>query len=297
MRSRLFIFLLLVVSGCVKEVDLALPSPSRRVVIEGQLSDANTGNYVRLVWSDPERVELEYEEPIRDALVIIRDDLNQTDTLEMTTVDRFSPFEGYYLAKKLKCAAGRTYFLTVKVGSDIFTAQAFMPPVPQIDSVIVQYVKDTRSGDGKFSGYQPLMYFTDPPSAENFYLTKLCFKAKRPDWLHFEPSMGCGLGNRVWNYSVLSDELLKEVAKGININVGSTPSSYYIQNLEEGNYEAQLYSLTREAYKFYYVLVSSFENDGGAYSPTPSSAPSNIRGGALGFFNASAVATLEFSVQ
>jgi hypothetical protein len=47
-------------------------------------------------------------------------------------------------------------------------------------------------------------------------------------------------------------------------------------------------SLSKNAYNFYNNLLGQFEQDGGAYKPTPSSPVTNISNNGLGFFRASA---------
>jgi hypothetical protein len=37
------------------------------------------------------------------------------------------------------------------------------------------------------------------------------------------------------------------------------------------------------------MLLKQFKNDGGAYQPSPSSPPTNMSNGALGYFRASAI--------
>jgi hypothetical protein len=62
------------------------------------------------------------------------------------------------------------------------------------------------------------------------------------------------------------------------------------------DFEIKMYSVTKEAYDFYKALISQFRNDGGVYSPTPASAPTNIDNNALGFFRASAVNVIKGKV-
>lgn len=50
--------------------------------------------------------------------------------------------------------------------------------------------------------------------------------------------------------------------------------------------EVQMFSVDEITYKFYKSLLSQFNNDGGAYYPSPSSPPGNISNGAIGLFRA-----------
>jgi hypothetical protein len=56
-------------------------------------------------------------------------------------------------------------------------------------------------------------------------------------------------------------------------------------------------SLSEYAFKYYEALLKQFENDGGAYSPTPASPPTNLTGNALGYFRASAVSEIDQIVK
>jgi hypothetical protein len=280
---RSLILILLVSNSCIDKVELRYPKSQRRVVIEGHLTNENTENYVKLTYSKALGEANDLELAIQDATVIIKDDNNNIDTLEQS-------LNGYYITKTLICVPKRKYYLSVYVNDTLYTADSRMPPVPTVDSVAVIYVENSIS---KFSGWQPLLYFKDNPQEKNYYLTKLCYKSNVTN-----PSTGinCSLNSRIWNFSVLSDDLLDENKEGININVGSTPSSYYVYNLENGEYSARLYSLTRESYIFYKSQIESFKSDGGAYSNYPSTAPTNIKGGAVGFFNTSSVSVRNFIV-
>jgi hypothetical protein len=287
---RICLIALLLV-GCIESTSLKFPGSERLAVIEGHLSNENTENYVRLTYSIPNGSSPS-EEAIHNALVIIKDDAGQTDTFREDVSDDIEA--GYYLPTYFKCATGRNYDLRVVVGEQEFSAKSFMPAIPAIDSVSVQYVKNELD---KFSGYQPFLHFQDPPSQPNYYLTKICHESLPKDEDFTSQGINCYFTSRVWNFAILSDEFLKDGETGVNINVGSTSSTYYIQDLENGNYEARLYSLTAEAYLYYKALIESFRNDGGAYSPTPVTAPTNIKGGALGFFNTSSVSVRSFEVK
>jgi hypothetical protein len=59
-------------------------------------------------------------------------------------------------------------------------------------------------------------------------------------------------------------------------------------------YYIEMHSLTKEAYEFYQSLLQQFRTDGGGYSPSPASPPTNMDNGALGFFRASAVSRVDF---
>ncbi|MGM9507934.1 DUF4249 domain-containing protein [Larkinella sp. GY13] len=296
MKKALIYFLVFLLGeGCMHVVDIELESSSGKVVIEGQLSNEPGGNYVRVTLSDPAKTGLIWDKdqavPLGDALVVISDDQGQVDTLKQEYGSGDERFTGYYLPRTIKGIPGRTYLLTVQVGSQMYRATSYMPLVPPIDSVQVRYVEN-----GKFSGYQPIYYFQDVPSVKNYYLTKVCFDQDYPYYKSYQVGINCGLDGRVWNFSVVDDQYVKPDSVGLNVNLGPTPSTYFIPSLRPGDYQAKLYSLNKEAFAYYEALINSFSNDGGVYSPTPASPPTNIQGGGLGFFNTSAVTIRSFSI-
>ncbi len=106
--------------------------------------------------------------------------------------------------------------------------------------------------------------------------------------------------SRVWPYSILSDEYLKEYVNGLDVCKGIAPD-YWMNGypyVSDGrlmdDYFIEMHSLTKEAYEYYKALIQQFRTDGGAYSPSPASPPTNLDNGALGFFRASAVNRVEF---
>lgn len=317
--SPLFLLPLLIAS-CVSEVDLTPEKGEKKVVIEGIITDEeydrnfqekyrreDQGNYVRLTYSDPVNSFVPYEispdgnhytrdrtKAIRNALVIIRDDLGQIDTLQADSAQN-EPFYGYYSARDLICKAGRTYFLSVKVEDKEFTATAFMPPVAKLDSVSTVFVNKEID---KFSGDLPLFYFRNNLAVKEYFLPKIVAvpqytDVEIPPFFHFSESP-----DRIWNFEVLNDEHLPAYVNGLTLKLGTTSSTYFTYSLDKGTiYDGCLYSLTKEAFDYYSVLISAFKNDGGAYSPSPASPPTNIKGGALGFFNASSASIKRFTVK
>ena len=309
--------------SCVTEVDLKFPVAPEKIVIEGLITDEpydyefwskykmeSTGNYVRLTYSNPLNIyapgtlasdSIHYARDmakyVRNALVVIHDDLGKSDTLKPDSAQS-EPFRGYYTNRKLIGVAGRTYFLDVWVNNQHYSAHSYMEPVPSLDSVDTDYIK--RPID-KFSGYSPLFYFHNSSKDTQYYLTKVTSvptytdvpEENLPPFPHFNGGSGSG-----WQYSIVSSEFLPEYVKGLSVTLAQTTSTYDVAYLELGNtYDGCLFSLSKEAYEYYGVLIKTFQNDGGAYSPAPASPPTNIKGGALGFFNVSSGSIKRFTVK
>ena len=78
---------------------------------------------------------------------------------------------------------------------------------------------------------------------------------------------------------------------GLKVSRGATPRGidFYPVYWEGDSTYLALSSLTKESYNYYKALLDQFENDGGAYKPTPASPQGNISNGGLGLFRASVV--------
>jgi hypothetical protein len=150
--------------------------------------------------------------------------------------------------------------------------------------VIEKTSYEIRKGDvGKSDDFVPLIYFHEPQEMRNYYLFKLCAAHLGSGDVY------CGT-NRVWPYSIIKDDFLPSYVNGLSIDDGGSvakygewyPSLYYPGD----GIQVTMYSVTKATYDFYKASLDQFNNDGGAYSPTPATPPGNISGGAIGLFRA-----------
>jgi len=297
----LLVAISLITNSCINDFELDTGDGSPLVVIEGQI-DNDGNNYIRLTYSNPplKLVRIgptKHSEavPIENAIIQIADNEGYSEIMKPIAVSETfynnPEFSGFYNAENLIGKPGNTYYLTITVGGSTYTAEAYMPSVSEIDSVGLQRVDGLP---GKDFSRQPLIYFSEPQNEKNYYLTKICYRFIAPnDTDTVKYDINCRLGSRVWNFSLLDDRYLDSYINGLNLNDGESPDGRDF-NLHPDPYnietpELQMYSLTKEAFEYYEALIKQFNNDGGIYQPSPASAPSNIKGGALGFFNASAV--------
>lgn len=302
----LVIVFLIIASSCVKDYDLQIKSNQAKLVVEGTITNQKGPYLVRLTKS---RLKLYFEQnrssdsdtaynyrfpddgsiAIQDAEVFITDkNISITDTLVKCPTGKWyhypawSRFEiadtsiimGYYKTTKLKGIPGHTYSLTIKWQGQEYHAECYMPPVPALDSVQFKF---TEGEIGKSNYNIPLIYFKEPQNERNYYLyiTQAVYG---------------------WPYSILSDEYLKSYVKGLDVCKGVTPD-YWVTNYpydHVDSYFIEMHSITKEAYEYYKALIQQYKTDGGGYSPSPASPPTNLDNGALGFFRASAVNRVDF---
>ncbi|MDP3912633.1 MAG: DUF4249 domain-containing protein [Bacteroidota bacterium] len=312
MRNIFPAFILLIVAcSCIKEYNLQPDSIKSRLVVDGTITDKNGPYLIRLTKSRNnmhiEQVSWQgdtvynYRFPydgtvgVQDAEVFITDrNTSFTDTLvkcptgiwyhqeASANYPGWSRFEiadtsiimGFYKTTKLKGIPGHTYALTIKWQDQEYHAESYMPPVPALDSVQFKLVQ----GDiGKDNHNIPLIYFKEPQNERNYYL--------------FKTQAVYG-----WPYSILSDEYLNSYVNGLDVCKGVTPD-YWLTNYpydHTDSYFIEMHSITNEGYEYYKALIQQFKTDGGGYSPSPASPPTNLDNGALGFFRASAVNRVDF---
>ncbi|MDX5482324.1 MAG: DUF4249 domain-containing protein, partial [Hymenobacteraceae bacterium] len=173
--------------------------------------------------------------------------------------------EGLYQTSKLQGQPGNTYYLRAVVDGKEYTAQSFMPAVSPIDSLTFVYKKSSNEND---NGYHPYLHFSDPAGKGNYYRWNVFVNGKLdPDEL-----------------AIFNDELYDGKSGSVDMQFG----------LKEGDrIKVELYSLNKPGYEFWLALANQQNSSGGPFETTPANAPSNISGGAIGFFGASAVSVAE----
>jgi hypothetical protein len=312
MRNIFLVFILAIAAySCTKDYDLQLKSDNARLVVEGTITNQKGPYLIRLTKS---RFKLHFEQrasasdtsysyttpydgvdAVKDAEVYITDkNTSVTDTLEKCPTGKWVHYKdpnsdfvksyfyvsdtsiimGFYKTTKIKGIPGHTYALTIKWQDKEYHAETYMPPVPALDSVQFKF---TQGEIGKSNYNIPLIYFKEPQNERNYYL--------------FKTQAVYG-----WPYSILNDEYLKSYVNGLDVCKGVTPD-YWVTNYPYDfidSYFIEMHSITKEAYEYYKALIQQFKTDGGGYSPSPASPPTNLDNGALGFFRASAVNRVNF---
>jgi hypothetical protein len=318
MRNVLIIALLLMAAGCTKDYTILPKGPKQLYVISGRVSNMRGPYYVRVTKSqNPVEKDtstlswVDNAEAVKDAQVIITDDMGVTDTLMPvdpngerygysyangkldSTVGPLSFFDlsltadhGYYETKKITGIPGHTYHLQVRVGDETFQASAYMPPVPVLDSVATEPDRTMGGSENAFA------YFKESQGEKNYYLLQLAPIHQYPyDATQYLTTSGY---QSRFHYYVFDDKTLAPYVSHMEIDAIATgdfnygrPMPYSII-LQEPS-QARLSALTRETYEYFNTVVKQFADDGNVYKPTPASAVGNISGGALGLFWATSI--------
>lgn len=296
------------VSSCTEEYDLQL-NGEPKLVIEMKITNTKPPYFIQLTKSKScYEAEGEYDEYERqwwkkrdydmvcDALVIVSDDCGVIDTLglcpdsipywdEDEEVYRLTDYSlpgsnGYYCTSKIEGIPGHTYHLCVEWQGNVYTADCTMPKAIEIDT-ITNHREADKFKDGAGAGFIPYLWFHDDPTTDNYYL--------------FEYAI---YGGKTWGINTMSDEKLNsDDIYGIDAYVGEAPDGFTRNTIISGSHMSKewgydkisLYSVTKEVYDYYNSLIKQIRFDGGVYTPAPASAPTNIKGGALGIFYAASV--------
>lgn len=252
--------------SCEETVELDLDQTEPLYVIEGLITDRPQTQFVRVT-----RTVDFYADggstPIVNALVSVSDGIR---TIEFDhNPSQLNGSEGYYFSREpFAGEVGKTYSLRVEVNEEVFTAEDELFRVTDIDSLSVRINEDEfNDPDEPDYFYEILFYTTEPQETKDFYL----FKFYRNDTLLLDDENDIYFSN---------DDLLAEQISGI-------PTAGYYKRFDTGVVE--MYSISNNAFIYYNDLTNLLNNDGGFFGPPPVNPRTNIKGGAVGFFQTSAV--------
>jgi hypothetical protein len=247
-----FVGLLALVS-CTKEIDVDLNSSNPKLVVEANIYEGTGPFYVQLTRT------VNFDESNTfpadtNALVIISNDLLQTDTLL-----EVSP--GIYQTQSIQGIANHNYSLYIQTqNGNVYTSDCYLNPGVVLDTVTY------FSQSGGFGG-DPVYLFTpvfnDIAGTDNYYKFVLYSNGAKLDYISV--SLDDAFEGVTNNRPLIFRG--PEVAPGVMVTV-------------------ELQSISSEIYEYYFsfLQLSSF---GPNQSASPSNPVSNIEGtDVLGYFNA-----------
>jgi hypothetical protein len=311
-----FICVVILLAACTKDYNFNLNDTKPLYVIEGRISDLQGLYYIHITKSTNSfGYPLVYTNDadsfaaVQGAQVIISDDMGTVDTLipAVDVLPRMLYFynngildsqvraypsnvltykRGYYQTTKIHGMPGHSYQLHVRIGDSTFTASAYMPRVPVLDSAAIKL--DTIVNAAGDKGNLPLAWFKEPPDEKNYYMLQFY-----PHFTEYPYDMSLIEYNHYYSIPfVVDDKILPPYVNGLSVQLiipdsypYTGPYPYYLSPDRPSH--IRLSSLTKEAYNYFSVLRKQLQTDGNVYKPVPASASGNIQGGALGLFWAS----------
>ena len=248
--------------GCQQSVNIDLNQANPHMVIEGNVTDqpgpysvilSKTGDYFVSALAFP---------PVTGALVIVTDNLGQSDTLKESV-------NGTYESTKLQGLPGRTYQMNVIADRVPYSASSSMPPKVYIDSL---YTLPRPAGRGE-PGFDIYITFKDPPQPGNYYRINASSSA---------PIAADSIDGR--RYRLYTDkltngnEMQERIRAGRNVSPGDTIT-------------VELLAIDKAAYDFFNTLSNILQSDRAATSLAPANPNSNVSNGSLGYFAAYTIDT------
>lgn len=258
------IMIVLSLTACQKEIDLDLENKSGQLVIEGNLSDLEEPQLVRITRSVAFTEPNEYPE-VSNAFVTISDNMGLIDTLSYIS-------DGVYRTNALTAGvSGRTYTLSVVLDGNSYTAQSELPN--RVELTGLQLLSMNFFGT---ESYDVLPQFVDPSSFGNHYAFIVTASSKQG--IVFETETD-NIGNGMMNQ--LSVEIPDDGGDPVK-----TGDIVFVQ----------MRCIDKNIFD-YYQAIEQLSGGGPGGGVTPSNPPSNISNGALGYFSAHTSQTMSVKVD
>jgi len=226
--------------------------------------------------------------------------------------------EGAYFTTSTKGIPGHTYTLKVEYAGQEYLVTDYMCYGTVIDSMSVEpigkYIIDKPDDTDGFM--VPCLYFAEPQDEVNFYMFQVGAVTYRYEpnnrwnWVFdgFVPAKnliinGWGGGGEDWYISVVSDRFMPPYVYQYKMSDGDHARKYmqgtdinFWPGWDNGG-AIDMFCITEPVYRYYYALSRQYYEDGGAFSPSPASPPTNFTGGAQGCFSAASVSQYDLDLR
>jgi len=211
--------------------------------------------------------------------------------------------EGKYFTTSTKGQSGLTYTLKVEYAGQEYISTDYMCYGTVIDSVSLEpkgiYIYDKPDGSDNFM--VPCLYFAEPQDETNYYMFD-AYSIENDHYFYITKFKDMVLRPithsryKSWPISVISDRFLPPYVYQYKISDGDDVRKY-LSSSDIGFYDWEwqdfgvinMQCITEPVYRYYYALSRQYYDDGGVFSPSPASPPTNFSGGAQGCFSAASV--------
>ncbi|GEM_PF-4246847 len=183
---------------------------------------------------------------------------------------------GYYAtAETIEIKENTKYTLEVSINDKTFTAENRLIKGPES---MTAKLKKTKLEIQKDMAYVPHVSFTDPDKNNiNYYITHMSDN----QFDSYQMTVG---SSRNWAISILTDKYLQHNIVDLKFPFGTSPTGTSWYPSHKADVTVTLFSVDKMTYDYYSVLINQMKNNGGAYSQSPGSPITNIKGEAIGYF-------------
>lgn len=250
--------ILLLLSGCYEPLEGDLfEDYLPKVVIEGRFSNQEPPYFINVsITAPPDGIPDFF--PVNGAVIKISNDFGMS-----AIADSFS--SGKYIINNWDLIPSNWYHLKVYTDGKVYTADELMPSYPKIDSFQVNYRSNFVDG----SGYYFKLFIHAKVDTTQYYRAEV--------WKNGE------LFNSYSDLLFFDDSYTKEqfawtapyaFSKGDSVNI-------------------KLHGISENMYKYYYGLSKQTTNNFSNIQPPMLNPPSNINNHPLGYFQVSAVSSID----
>jgi hypothetical protein len=272
-RFMLVILIASILGSCDSPFDLNVDQAPTKVVIEGLITNELKQHYVR-VSTTKEYGKSGTSPIVKNAIVEVADNQGNTFTFTHNETGE-SDIDGYYFSPVFAGNIGSIYTMTVQLDGNSYSGSDKLLRVTSVDSLSVKINEDLRD-----VAPEDLPDDIDP---DEFY--EVFFIAKEP-----QETKDYYLFKYYKNGEVLKDSdteisFAEDTFVGEDIHDIATAGFFAL----EDSATVEFYSLTRKGFVYYTDMYNVLNNDGGMFGAVPSNPRTNLTGGALGYFQTSAV--------
>ncbi|WP_018630186.1 DUF4249 family protein [Niabella aurantiaca] len=257
-----FFFLLLTATGCQKVIHVDIQDTRKKYVIEGTVTDQED-SYSVIVSQTLDVSDLNLFKGVEDAAVTVAEEGQPPVALEHRG-------NGLYRANA-SGKPGKTYYLSVRVGNETFTATSVMPEKVAFDTLYTT----SRLFVGRQQGIATVE-FRDPPPPGNAYRFTQIVNGEKENTIFITNDKLINGRNVIYELLIFSSDEASDLKAGDNLQV-------------------DMRCINMDNYEFWYGVTQSAL--GQNQSASPGNPATNIRGGALGYFSANTFDKRELSVK
>jgi hypothetical protein len=304
-ERHIWIFILLFLLSCIRQVNPPIRTVPPELVVEGMISTAPPPYIINLSYSGPftnssQLIQDSARYFITDAKVTIEDDLGDSSACSWIGLGSYQSVDSNFVG-----TVGRTYTLKVYLssGKTYLSKPETIRPVPAIDSITAVYDSNGITGIQP----QPIIVSVnshDPGGAKNFYRWTASGFIPRKSWgfpcvAYVDPPCTnpfmctcfalCEVANTDNQVTVLSNQFIE--GREIILPVYYSPVYWFGNHFVEINQ----YSISLDAYQFWEQYLDQTDRTGSILDPLPAPLIGNIYNPAdssdiaLGIFTAFAV--------
>jgi hypothetical protein len=262
--------LLFLVYSCEEVIQIDLNTASPKLTVQAIITDQPGPYYVTLLKSESYFNSNDSFPVVRNAKVIISDNVENSDTLSEVK-------PGIYKTSTLQGINGRTYNLKIVSEGKTYEAESYLPMHVNLDTIMYQKITATGPKSKESNKFYIKCLFYDPANIENYYRVETVIL--NTDTL--------STPYQIYSDIVTDGQQIVFPVQRPTFNPGDTAI-------------VSLYHINAVNYDYFKTANNILKNKKGpmASASAPQANPlTNLSGGALGYFGTFAVSTKQIIIK